>query len=311
MPELVVPTVEDAARIAAADQRARGRSRWRLGGVRRGRGSAGSSCRSSIPPRTCGSRSTTTESVGLRGRQRPGGRHARRRGSTCGRSPAAARRWSSSSRGRRSARPSGSGRGGRIQFFADERDDDCSGELLEAARIHASSARRTRWSDRSRASSTQPVVARRASPSGRSMSVTREAVYAAHDEAFADHWGYVADAFEAWSCPEPRRGRGRDSAVAHRLGRQTTSRASASTGRAHGEDEIDRLDRRARACGGRGAAAASARRSSASRFGCSPSAGKRAAGLGVDAENTTGAVALYERVGLRVVRRSDTWERIA
>ena len=37
--------------------------------------------------------------------------------------------------------------------------------------------------------------------------------------------------------------------------------------------------------------------------------GKRAAGLGVDAENTTGAVALYERVGLRVVRRSDTWER--
>ena len=40
-------------------------------------------------------------------------------------------------------------------------------------------------------------------------------------------------------------------------------------------------------------------------------AGKRAAGLGVDAENTTGAVALYERVGLRVVRRTDTWERTA
>ena len=37
--------------------------------------------------------------------------------------------------------------------------------------------------------------------------------------------------------------------------------------------------------------------------------GKRAAGLGVDAENTTGAVALYERVGMHVVRRSDTWER--
>ena len=39
--------------------------------------------------------------------------------------------------------------------------------------------------------------------------------------------------------------------------------------------------------------------------------GKRAAGLGVDAENTTGAVALYERVGMHVVRRSDTWERTA
>jgi ribosomal protein S18 acetylase RimI-like enzyme len=37
--------------------------------------------------------------------------------------------------------------------------------------------------------------------------------------------------------------------------------------------------------------------------------GKRSAGLGVDAENTTGAVALYERVGMHVVRRSDTWER--
>src|SRR5262249_54962469 len=37
--------------------------------------------------------------------------------------------------------------------------------------------------------------------------------------------------------------------------------------------------------------------------------GKRSAGLGVDAENTTGAVALYERVGMRVMRRSDTWER--
>ena len=37
-------------------------------------------------------------------------------------------------------------------------------------------------------------------------------------------------------------------------------------------------------------------------------AGKRRAGLGVDAENTTGAVALYKRVGMHVVRRSDTWE---
>jgi mycothiol synthase len=32
-------------------------------------------------------------------------------------------------------------------------------------------------------------------------------------------------------------------------------------------------------------------------------------GLGVDAENTTGAVALYERVGMLVVRRDDTYER--
>ena len=31
-------------------------------------------------------------------------------------------------------------------------------------------------------------------------------------------------------------------------------------------------------------------------------------GLGVDAENTTGAVRLYEGVGMQVVRRNDTWE---
>jgi mycothiol synthase len=34
-------------------------------------------------------------------------------------------------------------------------------------------------------------------------------------------------------------------------------------------------------------------------------------GLGVDAENTTGAVRLYERVGMAPVRRSDTWEKQA
>ena len=31
-------------------------------------------------------------------------------------------------------------------------------------------------------------------------------------------------------------------------------------------------------------------------------------GVGVDAESTTGAVALSERVGMHVVRRSDSWE---
>jgi hypothetical protein len=32
-------------------------------------------------------------------------------------------------------------------------------------------------------------------------------------------------------------------------------------------------------------------------------------GLGVDAENVTGAVALYESVGMRQVRRSDVYEK--
>jgi len=32
--------------------------------------------------------------------------------------------------------------------------------------------------------------------------------------------------------------------------------------------------------------------------------------LNVDAENTTGATALYERAGLRVINRWDLWERL-
>jgi hypothetical protein len=30
----------------------------------------------------------------------------------------------------------------------------------------------------------------------------------------------------------------------------------------------------------------------------------------VDSENTTGAIALYEGVGMRATSRSDTWERV-
>jgi mycothiol synthase len=37
--------------------------------------------------------------------------------------------------------------------------------------------------------------------------------------------------------------------------------------------------------------------------------GARRVGLGVDAENTTGAVRLYERVGMQVARRNDTYEK--
>ena len=33
-------------------------------------------------------------------------------------------------------------------------------------------------------------------------------------------------------------------------------------------------------------------------------------GLGVDGESTTGAVRLYESVGMREVRRSDTYEKV-
>ena len=37
--------------------------------------------------------------------------------------------------------------------------------------------------------------------------------------------------------------------------------------------------------------------------------GLRRVGLGVDVDNETGAVGLYERAGMRVVRRFDNWTR--
>lgn len=44
-------------------------------------------------------------------------------------------------------------------------------------------------------------------------------------------------------------------------------------------------------------------------FGVFRDLGRRQVGLGVDAESTTGAVALYESVGMHVVRRTDTFEK--
>jgi ribosomal protein S18 acetylase RimI-like enzyme len=38
--------------------------------------------------------------------------------------------------------------------------------------------------------------------------------------------------------------------------------------------------------------------------------GLRKVRLSVDADNTTGATRLYERVGMSVLRQSNTWERI-
>jgi hypothetical protein len=45
------------------------------------------------------------------------------------------------------------------------------------------------------------------------------------------------------------------------------------------------------------------------RFVSSAAAASPVAGLGVDGENPTGAVQLYERAGMHVASRTDTWER--
>ena len=52
-----------------------------------------------------------------------------------------------------------------------------------------------------------------------------------------------------------------------------------------------------------------ASRSSATRSGASARSGETVVALGVDAENPTGAVRLYERAGMRVLWRADVWQK--
>ena len=133
-----------------------------------------------------------------------------------------------------------------------------------------------------------------------------EAVYEADMDAFADHWGFVRSPYEEW----------RRWFADERLDPDLWFLA-------YSGDEI------AGFCLCRGHEAADPDMGWVNVLGVRPSwrrrglatalllhafaefhrRGRRRVGLGVDAENTTGAVALYERVGMRPVRRFDTWEK--
>lgn len=197
------------------------------------------------------------------------------------------------------------GAGGRIQFFADERDEALRSRLAAAgyAVIRASYEMELALDGDLEAPSWPDGLSARPFDPGDS-----QAVHAAQDEAFADHWGYTPGSFERWQ--------------AHTLGSELDNSlwrvvwdgddiAGLCLNRhRRGEDDtvgwIDVLAVR-RPWRRRGLGEALLRES----FCVFRAVGKRRAGLGVDAENTTGAVALYERVGMQVARRSDTWERTA
>jgi mycothiol synthase len=134
-----------------------------------------------------------------------------------------------------------------------------------------------------------------------------ERVYAAHMDAFADHWEHHRYSFEDW----------RAFNVTHRrfdpslwwLVEDGDDLAAISLNAWHfsGDRQFGWIGvlgvrpqwRR------RGVATALLRHS----FRDFRDRGATRVGLGVDGENTTGAVRLYERVGMRVVRRNDTYEK--
>jgi mycothiol synthase len=132
------------------------------------------------------------------------------------------------------------------------------------------------------------------------------AVYDAYVEAFADHWGFVPESFADWC--NWNLGPNADTSLWRLVEDDRELAALCLSTPSRGDDQtvgwvsilaVRRPWRR------RGLARALLLES----LGLFRSAGRLRAGLGVDAENTTGALALYESVGMRATSRSDTWER--
>lgn len=136
-----------------------------------------------------------------------------------------------------------------------------------------------------------------------------ERMYAAHMESFADHWGFHGspyDEWRRWTIERP----GTDPTLFH-LAWAGDELAGISLCRRYSTEEPTRgwvsvlgvrpPWRR------RGLARALLLHS----FAEFSRRGYESVALGVDAENTTGAVGLYEAAGMRVHRRYDLWERRA
>ena len=127
------------------------------------------------------------------------------------------------------------------------------------------------------------------------------------DEAFADHWGNEPRPYEDWATIyggmrpfDPQLW------LLAEEEREPVGVAICERG-VEGDEETGWIHVIAvrRQWRGRGLGSALLRAS----FAALAEVGMRRAMLGVDAENTTGAVRLYERAGMRVVHRFETWER--
>jgi mycothiol synthase len=129
------------------------------------------------------------------------------------------------------------------------------------------------------------------------------AVHAVLEEAFADHWGHHAEPFDRWA--EEQTGSPSYDPALWLLATAAGEPVGALVGRIWGDRGwVDYLGVLAPGRG-RGIGAALLRRSFAAFAG----RGIRRVILNVDAENPTGATALYERAGMRVINGWDVWER--
>jgi ribosomal protein S18 acetylase RimI-like enzyme len=192
---------------------------------------------------------------------------------------------------------------GRIQIFADRDDHPLSRSLGEAGYAVVRSAYEM---ERSIEGELEPAIW----PDGLEVRTfdlrDGEAVHAAQDEAFAGDWFYHPVSHDVWL--KASHAAGVDSGLSSVVWAGDAIAGLCLTRPAHGEDESTGWigDLAVRAPWRRQGLGEALLRHSFVVF---AQAGKRAAGLGVDRDNATGALALYEKVGLRVVRQSDTWER--
>jgi mycothiol synthase len=129
------------------------------------------------------------------------------------------------------------------------------------------------------------------------------AIHAILDDAFADDWGYHPEPFDRWA--EMQVSSPSFDPTLWLLARDQGEPVGALTANVFGDrgwvSELGvRVSHR-----GRGVGAALLHRSFASFAG----RGLQYVMLNVDSENPTGATALYERVGMRVVNRWTLWER--
>jgi mycothiol synthase len=132
-------------------------------------------------------------------------------------------------------------------------------------------------------------------------------VYEAANDAFADHWGFHPDTFDSWRQWNLERDGSRPdlwwiAADGEEIAGICLNRMADDGDPAHGYVHILGVRGPWRR---RGLGEALLRHSfrDFARRGC------RRVSLDVDGENTTGAVRLYERVGMHVERRSDTYEK--
>jgi ribosomal protein S18 acetylase RimI-like enzyme len=133
------------------------------------------------------------------------------------------------------------------------------------------------------------------------------AVYDAYVEAFGDHWGFVPESFADWCTWNV--GPNADTSLWRLVEDGGEIAAVCLSKPSRGDDDTVgwvavlavRIPWRRRGL---------ARALLLESFGLFRSIGRPRAALGVDSESTTGALALYESVGMRATSRSDTWERV-